>query len=202
MIWMYSPARTDIGLGRRAVDADILHGSASGSGNGVSFGLRMRLRLMCTRIGVAVACAPASIGSAGAATSRRPSRETVNSAELPEPGFAAEQGDGASAGKIDAATRKACARDARALAVGAQGALETGRVPVAADAQEWRIEMARRISRDKLASLHALDIDNAQMVPGPDRDGDDAAARHGVALLAGGERAQARLRDDGGPGRS
>ena len=28
----------DIGLGRRAVDADILQGSASGSGRGVSFG--------------------------------------------------------------------------------------------------------------------------------------------------------------------
>ena len=62
--------------------------------------------------------------------------------------------------------------------------------------------MLFRSSRNKLASLHALDIYNAHNVAGPDRDGDDAPARECVALLAGRKRAQARLRDNGGPGRS
>ena len=95
------------------------------------------------------------------------------------------------------------ARTERALSL---SALKARLRPVASlsprDAENGGIEPAGRIGRDKLASLHALDIDNAHNVAGPDRDGDDAPARDGVALLAGRKRAQARLRDDGGPGRS
>ena len=54
---------------------------------------------MCTRIGVAVSCAPASIGSPGAATINRPSRETVNSPASPGRELTAEQRDGAGAAR-------------------------------------------------------------------------------------------------------
>ena len=65
---------------------------------------------MWRRIGVAVSCAPASIGVPGAATINRPSRVTVNSPTSSWPRVAAEQRDGAGAGEIDAAPLKAGAQ--------------------------------------------------------------------------------------------
>ena len=54
--------------------------------------------MMWRRIGVAVSCAPASIGVPGAATTMTPSRLTVKVAFVSGAGVAAEHRDGAGTG--------------------------------------------------------------------------------------------------------
>jgi hypothetical protein len=70
--------------------------------------------------------------------------------------------------------------------------LETARVGITAGAENGKIDDSCGIGGDQLAALHAFHIDEAQAVAGMDLDGDSAPSGHGVALLAGSERAQAR----------
>ena len=99
-------------------------------------------------------------------------------------GFAAEQRNGAGAGKIDAAPLKPGADGTRAFAIRTQNLLQAARIAVAAGAQNGRIDGAGGISRDQLAALHAFHVDDPHMVAGVDRHRDGASAGHRVALFA------------------
>ena len=105
-------------------------------------------------------------------------------------------------GKIDAAPLKPGVDRPRAFAIPTQNLLEPARIAVAACTEDGRVAGAGRIDGDKLATLHALDIDEAQMVAGVDWHGDGATAGHGVALFAGSEREDAGPLDGRRPWRS
>ena len=190
----------EIGLRRRAVDADILQRIGERLGqrrlvwpedaSALDVHTDRRRRVLRAGLHRRTRRSHEQNPVAGDGELRRSSRK----------GLAAEQGNGTGACEIDAPPRKSGAHRAHTLAVSAEGALEPTRIPVGADAKNGGIGLARFISRDKLASLHALDINKAHKVAGPNRNGNDAPARDGVALLAGCKRAQARLRDDGGLG--
>ena len=101
----------------------------------------MRLRLICTRIGVAVSCAPASIGTPGAATSNRPSRETVNSAASPARESPPNSVTARAAAEIGTTPLEAWRRTERALSpCPAQNLLQPARIAIAARAENCGIE--------------------------------------------------------------
>ena len=111
-------------------------------------------------------------------------------------GVAAEHGDRAGAGEIDAAPLKSGTNGASALAVSAKDLLETAGLTVAAHTQNGWVDHARRVGAHDFARLQALNIDKLHTVAGMNRDGDRPSPRHSVTLFAGSEREQPGSPDD------
>ena len=91
-----------------------------------------------------MSCAPASIGAAGRGDDQTAVAGDGEFAFVPGAGVAAEQRDGAGAGKIDAAPLKSGAHGTRAFAVSAQDLLEPARIAIAARAENGGIDNAGR----------------------------------------------------------
>ena len=134
-----------IGFGRRLVDADVLKGIGQRLGQERLVRWANAARAGCkARIGVAVSCAPTSIAPPGAATIRSPSRETVNSPDGSRSRVAAEQGDGAGFGQIDAAPFEPEAHGTRALTLSAQDSLETACIARRRARRGWKDRWRQR----------------------------------------------------------
>ena len=193
----------EIGLSRRIVDADILQ----------RIGKRLGQQRLVRR--AHARCAGCAGGSAspyparrppsatpGAATINSPSRDTVNSPVSP----ARDSPPNSVMARALARSmprRSSPARTERALSlVPLRICFSPARIAVAACTENGGIDGAGGIRSHKLAALHAFDIDEPQAVTGVDRHGDGASARHGVALLAGSEREDARPLDGRRPRRT
>jgi hypothetical protein len=199
MIWIIFAGADDIGLGRRAVDADILKRVGKGLGQerfarlaqAAAPDVETDRRRRILRAGLH---RRAGRGYDQQAVARDGEFACVSGARV-----AAEQCDGASGGEIDAAPLEPRAHATRAFTIRAQNLLQAARIAVAACAQNGRIDSAGGIGCHQFAALHAFHVDDPHLVAGVDRNGDDAPAGHGETLLARSKGKHAGPHDERGP---